>query len=218
MKKAKRHTIYKNKDGVEVPGTTTVTGVLAKPALIIWANRLGLQGYEVEKWVDELADVGTLAHYLIECDLKKIPPDLSDYSPNQIDLAENAVLKFYEWQEQNKFKKIESELQLVSEKYQFGGTCDIYCELNGKKCLIDLKTSKAIFEEHYLQVAAYRQLLIENGYPVEVVRILRIGRDESEGFEDRIVPFLDLYWEKFLACLRIYQIDRAINKAKKGIK
>jgi len=154
MKKAKRHTIYKNKDGVEVPGTTTVTGVLAKPALIIWANRLGLQGYEVEKWVDELADVGTLAHYLIECDLKKIPPDLSDYSPNQIDLAENAVLKFYEWQEQNKFKKIESELQLV----------------------------------------------------------------RSEGFEDRIVPFLDLYWEKFLACLRIYQIDRAINKAKKGIK
>ncbi len=45
-KRSKVHTRYKLKNGLLVPGVTTVTGVLDKPALIIWANRLGLQGID----------------------------------------------------------------------------------------------------------------------------------------------------------------------------
>jgi hypothetical protein len=211
MGKSTAHQKYYTKDGILVPGVTTVLGVLAKPALVPWANKLGLQGIEVGKFVDSLADVGTLCHNIVECYLKKQEVDYSDYTPNQRVLAENASRKFFDWEKKNDFKLIASELQLVSETHFFGGTCDIYCELNGKKTLIDIKTSKNCYPEHFTQTAAYRLLLRENGYPVENVKILRIGREEAEGFDEKEVPLLDIHEEKFLACLRILQIDNKLK-------
>ena len=211
MSKYKAHTRYKNKVGDYVPGTTTVTGILNKPALVRWANNLGLHGVDVSKYVDDMASIGTLAHYMVECYCKKVKPELGDYTPNQIDLAENAVLKFYSWEKENKFEVIEVEMKLISEQHQFGGQCDIYCMLNGKKTLIDLKTSKACYPEHYTQVSAYKQLLAENGHEVDDVRILRIGRDESEGFEDKKVPLLDIHWKRFLHCLEIYKLNKQLR-------
>ena len=75
-----------------MPGVTPILGILNKPALIVWANRLGLQGIDSTKYRDELADIGVLAHYLIMCDLTGETADVSDYSKNQIDQAENALL------------------------------------------------------------------------------------------------------------------------------
>ena len=210
-KKHKSHTRYRLKDNSIRPGVTTITGILNKPALVKWANNLGLQGVDSSKYVDDKAAIGSCAHYIIEQYLKNEKPDLADYTPNQIDLAENSVLKFYEWEKNQDFRIIKPELKLISEKHRFGGQCDIYCVLNGKNTLIDLKTSKGIFPEMYTQVSAYQQLLIENGYPCEDVRILRIGRDESEGFDDRKVPLLDLHWERFLHCLAIYNINKKIK-------
>jgi hypothetical protein len=216
--RTKAHTIYKNAAGVRVPGVTTITGVLNKPALVKWANDLGLQGIDSSKYVDEMAKIGTLAHYIVECHIretmskKKVEPDYSDATPNQIDLATNAALKFFEWENGHKVKYLATELILISEKQQVGGTCDIYCELDGKKTLIDLKTCKGIYPEQFTQVGAYAHLLTENGYAVEDVRILRIGRDESEGFEDKKVPFLDLHWERFKHCRAIYELNKTINK------
>jgi len=209
--KNKSHQKYYTKDGILVPGVTTVLGVLAKPALVPWANKLGLQGIEVGKFVDSLGDVGTLCHNIIECYLTKKKVDYADYTPNQRVLAENASKKFFEWEKKNDFKFLKSELQLVSEKYMFGGTCDIYCELNGKKTLIDIKTSKGCYPEHFTQVSAYKLLLEENGYPVEQAKILRIGREEAEGFDDKDIPLIEIHQEKFLACLKILQIDNKLK-------
>lgn len=214
MGKFNGHQKYRTKDGVLVPGVTTVLGVLAKPALVPWANKLGLQGIEVGKYVDSLADVGTLCHNIVECYLMKKEVDYADYTPNQRILAEGATKKFFDWEKKNEFKVIKSELQLVSEKYYFGGTCDIYCDLNGKKTLIDIKTSKACYSEHFTQCAAYAILLEENGYPVEDVKILRIGREESEGFDEKEVPLVAIHKEKFLACLKILQIDNKLKERK----
>jgi hypothetical protein len=212
MGKSKAHQRYRTADDTIVPGVTTITGVMNKPALVNWANNLGLKGISVGKYVDDLADVGTLAHKIIECYLTKQEVDYADYTPNQKSLAENAVLKFFSWEKENKFEVIKSELQMVSEKHRFGGCCDIYANLNGKSTLIDLKTSKGIFGEHFTQVSAYALLLEENGYPVEDVRILRIGRDESEGFDDKSVPLLKVHQERFLACLKLYNLNKQLKE------
>lgn len=214
MGRSKAHQRYYTKDGVLVPGVTTVLGVLAKPALVNWANKLGLQGIEVGKYVDNLADVGTLTHAIIEDYLKGAVTDFSDYTPNQRKLAECASSKFFEWEKKNDFEMIKSELQLVSDKHYFGGTCDIYTMLNGKKTLIDIKTSKACYSEHFTQVAAYKILLEEHGYPVEDCKILRIGREEAEGFDEKSVPCVDIHAEKFLACLKIMQINNRLKENK----
>lgn len=211
MAKTKAHTRYRNKAGDIVVGTTTVTGILNKPALVKWANNLGLKGIDVTLFVDDLANVGKLAHLMVENHLKKQETDFSDYTQNERDRAENAVIKYFSWEKENDFKVIEAELKLVSEEHQYGGQCDIYGELNGKKTLIDLKTSKACYSEHFTQVSAYRTLLVENGYPVEDVRILRIGREEKEGFDDIHVPNLDLHLKKFLLCLEIYKLNKLLK-------
>ena len=211
MAKTKAHTRYRNAKGDIVVGTTTITGILNKPALVRWANNLGLKGIDVSKFVDDLANVGTLAHLMVENYLKKQETDFLDYTQNERDRAENAVIKFFDWEKENDFKIIESEMKLVSENHQFGGQCDIYAMLNGKKTLIDLKTSKACYSEHYTQVSAYKSLLVENGHIVEDVRILRIGREEAEGFDDIKVPNLELHWERFKYCLKIYGLNKQLK-------
>ena len=212
--KVKAHTRYRNKDGVIVPGVTTITGILNKPALVRWANGLGLKGIDVSKYVDEKARIGTLSHHIVECYLKKEHPELDDYSANQIGMAQNSVKKFFDWEKKNDFQIIESELKLVSEVHGFGGCCDIYCMLNGKRTLLDIKTSKGIYDEMFTQVAGgYVILLEENGYPVEDVRILRLGRDAGEGFEDRGISSakIKLHRKKFIYCLEIYKVNKLLK-------
>lgn len=207
--RTKAHQVYRNGSGEVVPGATTVLSVLNKPALVKWANKLGLQGIDSSKYVDKMASIGTIAHYLIECHLKGEKPDLGEYSKNDIDKAENALLKFFQWESENKFNVISSELKLTTDDY--GGTIDCYAMVNGKKCLVDFKTSKAIYDEHFHQLAAYKNLLEVNGYEVEQVKILRIGRDENEGFEERSGNKLDIYFELFKHCLEIYKLQKILK-------
>lgn len=185
----------------------------AKPQLIKWANKIGLDGYEVDKWVDSLARIGTLAHYMVECDIKGIKADLADYSPNEIDAAETGHIKWMMWRDKNKFELIASEMQMISNSLRVGGTCDIYAVVNGVKTLLDIKTSKACYSEHRTQVVAYRRLLEENGKEVQQCRIIRIGRNENEGFEDIVVGAEDLHWTRFLACLSLYRAVKNLENA-----
>lgn len=208
---SKAHTIYKLQDGMRVPGTTTILGVLNKPALVLWANKLGLEGIDSSKYTDVAARIGTLAHYLVECDLIGKMPDTSEYGATEVDKAENALLSYYEWKKAKKITTIGNEIPLVSEQYRYGGIIDCYCEIDGNIWLLDFKTGKAIYPEMLIQLAAYHQLLIENGYPVGKAKILRIGRDETEGFEERTITDFTLQWEMFKHCLEIYRLQKQIG-------
>lgn len=211
MKKAKAHQRYISSKGEPCVGVTTVLQVMAKPALIQWSNKLGLDGYDVNKFVDKLANIGSLIHYLIECDCKSIKPDLGDYTQNEIVVAQTALHKWESWKKIHLFKLIDSELQIVSDDLLVGGTCDVYCNVDGKNCVLDIKTSKGIFSEHRTQVVAYKRLLQDNGKPVDECRIVRIGRNETEGFEDCIIGAEELHWKRFLACLELYKANRNLK-------
>jgi len=213
FKKTKTHTQYKLQDGTVVPGVTTVLGVLAKPALIYWAWSLGCQKIDYRKYRDAAADVGTLAHAMIAAELGAEAPDLTPYSPETIDKAENAILSFYEWQKNRDIRPLLVECPLVSEEYRYGGTLDCLAVIDGIPTLLDIKTGKAIYPEMLYQLAAYRQLLLENGYEIQQAMILRVGRDETEGFDTKKITDFELYWEIFEACLRIYYAQKEIKGA-----
>ena len=210
-KSARAHVRYKTSDGQIVPGTTTITGLLNKPQLVRWANQLGLEGIDSSKYTDEAAAVGTLAHALIQADLQKDTIDRTLYSPQQWDLAENALLSYFEWKARHKIEVILCEQQMVSDKMRYGGTIDCYCNLDGKPTLLDFKTGKAIYDEYFVQLAAYKELLKENGHPVEQVRILRVGRDETEGFEERSVADTRKYFDIFQSLLNVYYLKRELG-------
>jgi len=141
-------------------------------------------------------------------------PDLSEYTPQEIDRAENALISYWNWEKEHDIKPIMVEAPLVSEVFGFGGTLDCYALVDGIPTLLDLKTSKGIFPEHIMQIAALCVLLRENGKEVDNARILRIGRDESEGFEDHVVVLDDAksHWQIFLHLLEIYKLQKAIKK------
>ena len=214
QKKTRAHQVYKLADGTRVPGTTTITGLLNKPALVRWANRLGLEGVDSAKYVDSKASAGTLAHSLIEAHLTGESYNTYEYSRADIDAAANSVAKWKEWESGHNLRVRGIEMQLVSEQYRYGGTCDVLCELDGKLTLIDIKTSgSGIWPEMRIQVAAYEQLLVEAGYPVEQRMIVRVGRDESEGFEVAELPTSESKerLRLFLALLEVYQIRRGLG-------
>lgn len=211
--KTKSHTIYKKLDGTRVPGVTTIIGVMDKPALLEWANRIGLEGIEMRRYVDDKADIGTLAHDMVICHLTEQKIDTKDYSLNQISQAENACLSFFEWAKNKKIQIIKAEKPLVSEFYGYGGQFDIFAEVDGKLELIDLKSGSGIYPEHITQVAAYKLLMNENGFRPEQVRILNIPRTPNENWGELIVSTkqIELNTELFLLCLKIYNLKKLIK-------
>jgi len=212
FKKAKAHIRYTLRDGTRVPGTTTITGQLNKPALVKWANKMGLQGIDSTKYRDAAANVGTLAHYMVECELAGQEADLADYSPNEVDKAKKALVKWHDYRKQHKLEPILLEEPMVSETYRYGGTIDYFGGRDSISALIDFKTGKDIYPEHLYQAAAYRQLLIEAGYDVDDGYILRIGRDETEGFEEKQIKNWDALWNVFWLLRQLYD---ALKEAKK---
>ena len=208
-KEGQAHTRYYAADGKRVPGVTTILGVLAKPALIGWANRMGLEGIDTTKYVDAAARVGTLAHYLVECHLEGQEPELDDFTPNEIKRAEWSFKKFQAYSQEHELQPIALEEPLVSESLRFGGTVDFCGYRDGMPVVIDFKTSKALYPEHLTQAVAYRHLVAENLIlDPGAVYILRIGRDESEGFEERKVGNLAAHWKLFALCREIYDVRK----------
>ena len=210
-KVSKAHIRYKTSDGKVVPGATTITGLLNKPYLVRWANQLGLEGIDSSTYTDEAAKTGTLAHAMIQADLQGLEIDKDQFSKVQIDLAENSILSFLEWKKRHEIEVLYCEMPMVSDEMKYGGTIDCYCKLDGRPTLLDFKTGKAIYEEYFVQLAAYAALLRENGFPVEECRILRVGRDATEGFEERSVTDTRLWFKIFRNLLDVYYLKKELN-------
>jgi len=189
-----------------------VLNVLAKPALIRWANKLGLEGIDSTKYKDKMADIGTITHLMILAHISKTTPDLTEFSQQDISIAENCMLSFLEWEKAHKLEPLFVETPMVSDIYGYGGTPDYIGLVNGRLELLDFKTGNGIWNEMFYQLSAYRQLAQEQGHKVEHARILRIGRDENEGFEERLITRFDNEFEVFRHCLAIYNLLKIMKR------
>jgi hypothetical protein len=210
-KKHKAHIRYVAQDGKQVPGVTTVLGLLNKPALLTWAWELGMKQIDYRTFTKDLADIGTLGHAMVTDTLIGKKTDLSDYSKNQIDRAENCALSFWEWTKDHKIEEVFFvERPMVSEKQRFGGTLDIYAQVNGRREIIDLKTGSGIYPEHIYQVAALKSLLEENGHQVDGTRIVNIPRAETEAFQEKSVSPMENEqgWKIFWHLLQVYGLRK----------
>ena len=214
---ARAHVRYKLADGTIIPGVTTICNLRAKPALIPWANKLGLQGINTNDYVDALAAVGTATHAAILADLSGAGADstLADLDKTTRDLAENCFLSFCQWRKQHELKPIALEVRLVSEAWRYGGTADFVGYVDGVLELIDFKTGKGIWPEHFVQLAGYSVPLVEMGIipksPAQY-RILNIPRAETEAFDERVKTSLTVEWEIFKHWLAVYWLEKEMEK------
>ena len=209
--KEKAHQVYRTRGGVVVPSVTQVIGILNKPLLVNWANKLGLQGIDVRKYVDNKAEIGTVAHRMILDYFLDQETDFSEYSKEVIDKAENSFLSFLEWTKDREVKPLFVEKSMISEVESFGGTFDFYGLVDGEKTLIDFKTGNGIYQEYFYQLAGYSILLEEAGLNVRKGMILNIPRTEDERFLVQSVDSLEREKKIFRHLLSIYWLEREVK-------
>jgi hypothetical protein len=209
------HVRYKLKDGSICPGGSTISKIGEDQSFLIsWAHKLGLDQQDYKKVVDRAADIGSVAHFLIECWLKGDDPDLQEYSKVAIDSGTQVFEKFKTtWNKEN-LSYVSSELELVSETYRYGGTLDIVARDKDKELvLVDEKSSPQIYGSFYRQLAGYENLWNENNE--ERIRrrvIFRHGKDNPKDTEVRWLDDLDKHFEVFKRQIDLYYAFRSINK------
>lgn len=212
---------YKNAAGESVPGVTTVIGRFKDSgALLFWAfaqGKLAEQGkigglYEKR---DEAADAGTLAHSLIEADLHGDNPAdlLVNVAEDTRIKAQNAFKQFEKWRTQSGIRIIATEMPLVSERYQFGGTPDAIGLIGDEVVLLDWKTSNGVYQDYLIQLAAYK-VLIEECTEYRITggfHLLRFAK-ESADFAHHYWGELDDAWRAFVLYREAWDLDKKLKK------
>ncbi len=158
---------------------------------------------------DEAGDAGTLSHAFVENHLKKLnDPKTEGILSEIVSKSEGCYLTFLDWEKANAIKVLDSEVEITSEEYPFGGTIDHIIQgiLTPKDMvdILDIKTGKDIYLEAKIQVKSYGKLWDEKHpeLPVAGFHILRLG--ENGEFTHKYFPSLDEgYWNIFKYCLEI---------------
>lgn len=208
--------IYKNKNGERIPSVTTVLNQwgIKTQALLVWAWKRGEAGVDLRE--KEEANVGTLAHLRIDAEIKGKDIDLSQYPPNIVSQSDVCIDNWGRWKKAHKFQPIGSEISLVSEEHQYGGTIDIIGLIDGLLSILDIKTGKEIYEDHILQIVSYSKLW-EKSFPEHPLKgkyhIIRLGK-EIAMFSYNYYGEFPHAWEAFLMLRRLYDIHKEIKKLK----
>lgn len=174
--------------------------------------------------LEDAADIGTEAHALIEWRIKGELGLERGEQPELSEPARWAVAGFEDWRKEVKLKASHAELRLWSKELDAAGSTDaICCELDVFMlapeprrivAVADWKSSKAIWPEMEIQVAAYRHMAIERGLIDEkawglVLRLPKTLKDPK--FEARLLqPSLCReHVEVFKAARRIWKWKHA---------
>jgi len=205
-------TKYINEEGKRVPSVTTIiNGHLGwnKQALLGWTKRMMLGGQDSDKVLSEAGDIGTLLHLLIEGHQQGFDVDTKDYSYNQEKAAMKAFAGYLQWYEKRKFKSLRNELVLVNEEMQVGGTIDSIGKMGDDLVVVDWKTSKYLYAENKLQLAAYTYMF-EQAQPKANVAyglVMRFGKDDGK-FHQHVIKRekLETGIEIFKALVKISQL------------
>jgi len=154
-------TDYRLKDGTKVPGTTTIINASLgwnKGALMHWAWEEGRAGRHYRETREAAADAGTLAHEMVECHIRQIARPVREVTAETRRLAQLSFDAFREWFDGSRIELVETEMHLISEEFRFGGTPDAVGHLKKPLALLDWKTSRGIYADYLIQLAAYEHL------------------------------------------------------------
>jgi len=226
--------LYNWSDGETVvgplPSVTTVMGILDKSGpLIGWAKRITAEAAvdnreAIPGWVDlggrdgaislltkaasvkrdKAADVGTRVHALAEAIARGQEVALTEEERPYLD-AYQLFLK--EWQP----RYIAAEEMVVSLRHRYAGTFDAIVEIAGDTWMLDTKTSKGVYPETSLQLAAYAfadfigRPADPKRYRIPPISAYGVLHLRPEGYE--VVPYGvdDSTFDAFLAARALFE-------------
>jgi len=166
---------YTNDNGVTYfPSVTEILSVYPKG--IGFDSWLKNVGHNSERIVQEAADFGSKVHDLTERIHKNNELEWLDKEGEpKFDIEIwKSVLRYADFWNKLKPELIANEMMLVSPALRYGGTLDRIVKINGKRFLIDIKTSNYIHTTHELQLSAYAVLwnLLNPNEPIDHIGIL----------------------------------------------
>lgn len=198
----KKH--YYTVEGKYAPSVTTILDSIAKPALMPWAVKMGAEWFvenceafsQAELSVDDMVkgikgayrsssrkamNIGTEVHRWCEeailCKLGRGP------RPEDVEgeEANNAVNAFRDWVKLNDVEWHTVEQKLYHRGHKYAGTVDATATVNEEYCVIDFKTSKAVYAPYHLQCAAYAKAIEDmTGRVPEKAYVLRFDKATGE--------------------------------------
>lgn len=181
-------------------GVTTYLGIIDKSRpLVIWATELfrdfllnlkevtqddiyrGCGLHEEKK--AEAASIGDEAHKWIEDYVQGKEVEMPER--REVQLAINA---FLDWEAgHKKVEYLSSERVVYSKEHDYMGKMDIEAKVNGDLCLIDIKTSNALYNTYLLQTAAYVMAdQEESGRKYEGRWLIRLAKESETEYNARM--------------------------------
>lgn len=220
------------------PGVTSILDVaLSKPALPRWAaketamfavaNRKSWQDLDDAAAIDLLkgspwrisgsaASRGTEIHSIAE---KLLMNQQVDFVPPEIQNSIRGVAQIIEWL---KPEVLHLEASIFNTTKGFAGTCDLIAKIDGETWLMDWKSSKDVYPDMGLQLAAYANgelILRPDGSETPIPKIDRyaIAHVPKEGKASVVmIDVTDEDFKGFCAALEIF--EWRTNRAKEIIK
>ncbi len=175
--------------GEKFVSVTNVLQMLAKPALITWAAKTASalvlddpERYDtVQKAVgglyagrDDAGERGTEAHSIADHYATKIwqqkDVSVTDQVFGSINPYRPGIESFFNIMHPD---VLFSEVNVYSRKHGYAGTSDLIAEIGGDVWLVDWKTSKAVYPDMALQLAAYAnaEFILEEGKEIDIPKI-----------------------------------------------
>lgn len=154
------------KIGDEVyPRVTSVLGVISKPGLDGWRKKVGF--VEADRIMAEAHEHGNAVHAGCELIAKG---DTVEAVRNKLRADRMstdvivAVEAFGYWFRKSVSRVVGSEQICWSNMYRYAGQTDLLVELaDGRRAVLDIKTSNSLSETYRLQLRAYQMALAERG-------------------------------------------------------
>jgi len=183
------HWYQSNNTGTWLPSVTALLDAYPKgAAYTMWLKQTGMNASQILK---EAGELGSEVHNAIDLFAKQ--GELSYLSADGKDMytwsAWELICKAMEFFQMAQPEIIAHEFSFANDELGYGGTIDMVCRLNGAIWLIDYKSGNAVYESHFLQIAAYAKAwnLLNPQHKVERTGILHLKAltrgEDKEGKE-----------------------------------
>lgn len=193
--------LYETPNGVKYPSITTVLSILSEDSIRKWRERVGEE--EADKISTRASLRGTAVHEIIEKYLDNQEDFRNGYTPDII----NSFISVRGILDRKIGRIFGQECPLYSHHLGVAGRVDCVAEFEGKRSIIDFKTSRKpkkreYITNYFMQEAAYAIMWEERtGIPItQLVTIIAVDHEEPQVFiehrdnwDKKLIKTIDLY-------------------------
>lgn len=203
----------------QVPSVTQLIGdnlAWGNKYLLKWYRKNALAGKDPEELRDRSAAIGKFVHKVIEHNLmgNEVTMASTQGFTNQDKIAaKKAVNAAMTWIEDHKVTSCICESRMTHSALRYGGTIDLIASVDGVASIVDWKTSNNIYPKHFIQLAAYAELIDYNCGYYPNVHLVHLDKEYGVPRDKNFYGPTDLsdYWRIFKIILELHELHKMVR-------